>query len=321
MTPRKNEGIKALGDFISGERSYITRWCDWEIPIRMGVASDPFPRIDRTLKLAQRALVHLQETAYPVIISTKSDLLWDDVYIELLAHTNCVLQVSACSTAFDEVEQTQGYEQRIKMVGNLCASIQRVIIRVQPYIPALKSFLVSEALSRYKEMGIYGIIVEGLHVRDYDKAKGLPVLDKERCYSDRTWRIRYNILKEDFIEIKEYCHQLGLRFLCGEEDLRELSDEPCCCGTAGLPRFDNNTANINHLPIHFTKRMRDGNTGEVFRDAIKEAYWHEFCKLHSYRHIVNTLLDDNRINRHKAKSISLAEMGSKQLNTGNGSNQ
>ena len=69
------------------------------------------------------------------------------------------------------------------------------------------------------------------------------------------------ILLPQYESIKRACHKYGLKFYCGENRLRALSDELCCCGIEGMG-WKENKANLNHylfdkdnfeLPLKYNK--------------------------------------------------------------------
>ena len=52
------------------------------------------------------------------------------------------------------------------------------------------------------------------------------------------------VLERDFLQIKQETHRHGLRFFSGENRLRAMGDDMCCCGIDGLPGFKGNDYNL-----------------------------------------------------------------------------
>lgn len=65
---------KDLISFIAGERTAKTKWCDWDIPIRIGALSDPFQKAEEEHKRTLELLQVLSKTQYPFMITTKNPL-------------------------------------------------------------------------------------------------------------------------------------------------------------------------------------------------------------------------------------------------------
>ena len=63
-------------DFILGKRKKTTNWCDWDIPLRWGVMSDPFQPCERKYRRSLEILKVFAERPYPFIVCTKSILLY-----------------------------------------------------------------------------------------------------------------------------------------------------------------------------------------------------------------------------------------------------
>lgn len=133
---QRDETVEALRSFIEGKRGRETAWCDWNIPIHWGGMSDPFQPIEKNIRASYECLKLLAETKYPFVVSTKGKLVAEPEYLELLEKCNCVVQVSMVCSKYDQLEPgTPSYEERLKIVETLAPRVQRVIVRIQPYMP------------------------------------------------------------------------------------------------------------------------------------------------------------------------------------------
>ena len=159
---RKENTAESLKNFIEGKRNDTTAWCDWNIPIHWGGMSDPFQPIERKYKVSYECLKVLAQTKYPFVVSTKGRLVATDEYVDLLAQCNCVVQISMVCSRYDKLEKgCPTYEERLEMARKLAARVQRVIIRIQPYMPEVFKDVMNN-IPRLAEAGVYGVVVEGM---------------------------------------------------------------------------------------------------------------------------------------------------------------
>lgn len=229
------EGVKQLKDFIEGNRVGECRWCDWDIPLHWGGMSDPFQPIERERHRSLDALKVFHETQYPFIVSTKNKLVAEEPYFSLIKECNCVVQFSACCPSYDNIEQgASTFAERLEAAKKI-AQYRRVIIRCQPYMPQYFDE-VMESIDKFHEAGVHGCVFEGMKFQK--KMPGTIKLQGDNVYPSKLY-------KKHFIQFKAKLHRLGMKFYCGENRLRGMSDELCCCGVEGLG-WKLNTANMNH---------------------------------------------------------------------------
>ena len=62
---KKDNCLESLKNFIKGERTQLTNWCDWDIPLHWGGVSDPFQPCERKHRISYEALKIFSETNYP----------------------------------------------------------------------------------------------------------------------------------------------------------------------------------------------------------------------------------------------------------------
>lgn len=261
------ETPESILKFINGFRDKRTEWCDWNIPLHFGGTSDPFQPIEKKYRRTYEVLKVFAETKYPVIISTKGTLAIDDEYLELLRQCNVVMQVSAVCSSYDKLELgAPKFEERLKMIEVLANNVQRVNVRIQPYMREVRSEIF-ENVGRFADAGAYGIIVEGMKFKK--KKDGLVKVGGDFCYKKED-------LKRDFEIIRSKAHDKGMKFWSGENRLRTMGDSLSCCGAADIEGFTPNTYNLNHIcngditkPTEKMKEKRLG--GEVFHTCYQEA--------------------------------------------------
>lgn len=263
---KRGDGVEALKSFIEGKRNYETRFCDWDIPIHWGGMSDPFQPCEREERNSYDCLKLFAETQYPFVVSTKGRLAADPEYLDLLAKCNCVVQISMVCSRYDPLEQgCPTYEERLAMAVAIAPRVKRLIIRIQPYMPEVFQDVMKN-VPRIANAGAYGIVVEGMK---FSKAKkGMVRIGGDSCYPK-------DALERDFYQIRQEAHRNGLRFYSGENRLRAMGDDMCCCGIEGLEGFKGNEYNIcmmlNGKKPEPTELMKKVGTGGCFKTLNQSA--------------------------------------------------
>ncbi len=276
----KGEGIKSLIDFIKGKRTADTNWCDWDIPLHWGGVSDPFQPAELKQKLSLQALMVFAKTQYPFVVSTKGALIATEPYLSLLGKSNAIVQVSLVSPLFDTIETgAPTYAERLKIIEKVAPKVKRLIIRVQPFVLEAKKDILN-AIKHYKEIGVYGITIEGMKYKR--KKQGLIKLGGDFVYPVKT-------LKRAFSEIKAECKKHNLKFYCAENRLRNMGDSLSCCGIDDLEGFQGNNYNIGHYLFdkeNFkpTKAMKEKGSANCIRSIMQTTA--------SYSVIKNKSLED-----------------------------
>lgn len=281
----KGETEKALINFIDGQRAQNVNWCDWNIPLHWGGISDPFQPAEKKYRLSYECLKVLAENQYPFVVSTKGRLVVDNEYLTLLRKCNCVVQISMVCSQYDKLEQgAPSFKERLEMVRVLAQNVKRVNIRIQPYMTQVFKD-VKENIKCFAEAGAHGIIVEGMKFAK--KKANLVKIGADYVYDKQ-------ILKEQFCQLKEEAHRCKLKFYVGENRLRTMGDEMCCCGIEDMEGFKPNTYNLCHILnnkeyevtmgmkkadttscftcIYQTTLGRQGLKGKSFEDFMKEEY-------------------------------------------------
>jgi len=281
----KGETAKALLNFINGQRSKAVNWCDWDIPLHWGGMSDPFQPAEKKYRLSYECLKVFADTQYPFIVSTKGRLVIDEEYLRLLRKCNCIVQISMVCSQYDILEPgAPTFEERLEMVKILSQNVKRVNIRIQPYMTQVFND-VKANIKRFAEAGAHGIIVEGMKFAK--RKKNLIKIGADFVYEKQ-------ILKEHFEQLKEEAHKYGLKFYVGENRLRTMGDEMCCCGIENMEGFKGNSYNLCHIinnkEYEVTESMKKPDTamcftsvyqttlgdellvGKTFEDFMKEEY-------------------------------------------------
>lgn len=107
-------------------------------PIRLGGMTDCFQPIEKKYRVTYETIKALNEYRVPYLIVTKSSMIADDEYLEILDKELAHIQVTVTTTD-DELSKT--YEkaslpsERIKAIEKLQANGFDVALRLSPFIP------------------------------------------------------------------------------------------------------------------------------------------------------------------------------------------
>lgn len=282
----REETPKSLENFIKGYRNQVNQWCDWDIPIHWGGMSDPFQPIEREKKWSLECLQIFKETQYPFVVSTKNAMIAEEPYLQLIKECNCVVQISASCDEMDKIETgASSFQQRMEAVKKI-TPFKRVNIRCQPYIPKFHE-QIKKNIKLFSEYGVHGVIFESMKYQK--KVQGTIKLAGDFVYPTK-------LLIRQFRELKALCHRYGMKFYCGENRLRKMSDELCCCGIEGMG-WKPNTANLNHFLFDkknykFTKSQKQKGSTMVFKSCLQEAGVTQWLKEHSYEEVMERYTKD-----------------------------
>jgi len=124
------------------ETTKKSKWRDIlekKIPVRIGSMSDSFMWMDKKYKVTQEFLKMLDYYQYPYIIFTRSDLIAQDQYIDLLNPDLCSIQMSIASTN-DELNKliepgTPSAKRRLIALKKLVQNGFWTTVRMNPFFP------------------------------------------------------------------------------------------------------------------------------------------------------------------------------------------
>ena len=233
---------KTIVNIVSGkpdDNIMPLKWIDWKLPIHWGGLSDPFQPIEKRYKLSLESLKVFAEYQYPFLVSTKGNVIVEPEYLNLIRQCNCAVQISMSCSAMDKYEPgAPCFAERLKMLETLSKYAKRTIVRVQPYIPNFKNEILGN-IPKFKAAGAHGVVFEALKfVKKVNNSL-------EKLGGDFVYKL--DILRPDFMQFKDVCHNNDLKFYSGENRLRSMGDDLCCCGVADMEGFNVNKFNINHL--------------------------------------------------------------------------
>ncbi|AZG98303.1 TPA: hypothetical protein ACPUE9_000435 [Proteus mirabilis] len=137
--------LHRLTRVFNGEvNSALDELIERRVPFQLGGMSDPFSNLEKSKKITLEYLKILKEFDYPVIISTKSDLITRDEYLNIISGSNIYIRFS--TTVIDPKYRNKVDKGCLPLI-NLAKSAKildregiPVCFRFQPIIPGHEKF-------------------------------------------------------------------------------------------------------------------------------------------------------------------------------------
>ena len=273
----------SLRNFIIGKRTAETKWCDWNIPLHWGANSDPFQPAEIQHRASLECLRILADSQYPFIVSTKNPvMLLHQPYYGIISRCNVVLQISMVCPRYDAVEPgAPKFESRLKAAAALSGRVRRVVARLQPLFPDAVEDAI-EQLPRLREAGIHSVICDSFV--SVNKQAGM-------LRQNGSYIFHNDIIAPIMKLMKEECHKAGLTFTCTAGGLSWLSDDPTCCGCAGLEEeFTPNRFHAERIAAGVasepTPAMTDQPCEQPFKCIGQSTRWMLKCKGKSFAQLM-----------------------------------
>ena len=233
------------------ENGMITQCLTHRMPIHLGGMSDPFQPVERRYRVTKKVISKMSEINYPVVISTKSPLVSEEIYInELKENENVVVQFSL-STIDDEkakvIEKEDVCPSKIlNSAEKLSESGIPVTLRWQPYIPGI-SESPDEFTSLVSSAGVKHIAVEHLKIplekkKMWSKIRRVSGGKMEKLYRKKGSIVERELVLdseakiETVLSAKKEINKKGISFGAADNDMQYLSDTKCCC--SGIDQFE-----------------------------------------------------------------------------------
>ncbi len=238
--------------FFRDKRCMERELIDQRCPVQIGVNSDPLQPIEKTHKVTLRTLRILQDREYPSIITSKyPSRLLEPEYLRTLSGLPLAVQCSISSedpAMLARLEpRAESWERRLEALRTLHEAGVHVILRLWPFIPDLSADL-NNLLARARDAGVETVLANFLKIHH---AGGCAQRINEAIGRDYLASTRLNYVNGGVFSIAAFQDQvrelLKLGAVCRRYDLDLLSGDDfihtrnwrCCCGTDGLPGFEN----------------------------------------------------------------------------------
>ncbi len=264
-----------------------------KIPFQIGGMSDPFILREELVESTKNILKLLSKNNYPYIISTKSDLLSRDDYLEIIKSSNAYIRFS--TTVVNE--KYRGHIDRgcpdIVDLYRACEKLSSagvpVAFRFQPIIPGYES-AASKMIKNSHDSGAKHITAEYLKVPlDADRmfsnslqkilgAKPIEMYKKMKAkIQGREYVLPLSYRAPNLIEMHRNVKNLGMTFGFADNDLLLHSDGDSCCGAANLYLKNANFFNANIVGIAKKKKL-----GQKIKYSDIKNQWVPYSQISPY---------------------------------------
>ncbi len=253
------------------------------MPVHFGGMSDPFQPAEKHYQVSLKVLEYLCKIEYPIVISTKSTLVSDPLYLKVLqSNPNIVVQFSFSSLR-DEVSMlvepySTNPSELQRTIETLSKNNIRTAIRWQPYIVGV-SESVPEFVKGVSSLGAFHIGFEHLKMpveknahlwKKVNEYKDIQIYkDKAKTKIDG----REIVLKPEYkiaaaLEVKSECHKRSMNFGCADNEIQYLSDNSCCC--SGIDYFPEHS-NFYKYTMSYAVKC---SMGEKIKFSTISSEWH-----------------------------------------------
>lgn len=266
--------IKRLERVSSGYiNSALDEFIAQRIPFQLGGMSDPFTKSEESKEITLDYLKILKHFNYPVVLSTKSDLIASSKYLELLAGANVYVRFSV--TVVDESYRAMidrgcpPLNMIAKAAHDLSSLGIPVSFRLQPIIPGYEvSF--DNLLEVAKDSGVKHLSAEYLKVPiDANKKfsqtlKNLLGGDPIKFYRSlgaaklgREYLLPLDYRAKHLIKMATLSREQDITFGFADNDLLIHSDGTSCCSAADLYLKDASFFDANLVGVSKNKLEGD----------------------------------------------------------------
>ena len=223
------------------------------VPIHFGGMSDPFLIPSPFQHITAEVLRILDKFQYPTLISTKSDIIGNPEFADiLLGKPHFALQFSF-STFNDDIAafiepKAPLPSRRLKGAMTLIENGHWVACRLQPYFPGQD---IDNFVSFISSFGFNHVTMEHfklpfdskINIRALNAGFSTSILDffpkGKRIKRGREFEMPNEIRLQSIQSFLKAAKRYGISIGIGDNGFQHLSSSPCCCGIDGLPGFEN----------------------------------------------------------------------------------
>jgi len=291
--------------FNSPVRSCLER----HIPLHFGCISDPFQPVEIKYRVTLEFLRIIREFNYPCVISTKSDLITDPIYLDIITGIPLSVQISF-STLNDELANiiepyTPPPSKRLLVLKQLAQNRLYTVGRLQPFLfPREK--LLPETFEKLASVGVKHIVLEHLRIPTNSKIRtreelwhglGMNMIDNYKKMGMKYSRVNYELNSEqklnNVLKAKEFANKYGMSFGSGDNDFHHISDNLCCCG---IPKEGFQNIYDGHLGYGAFQGRASGKISYEYinkawqpKGSIKE-YINSDCRINGQKSVTEFLM-------------------------------
>jgi DNA repair photolyase len=231
----------------------ISQFIKNNVPLHFGGMSDPFQSIEKFYGISYSVLEYLKEINYPVVISTKSDLIISPKYLNLFKdYKNLVIQISLSTLDKDKSKiiepNAPSPESTFQMIKALNDIGVNTTIRWQPYIIGV-SEQIEVFVNKISILNVKHLSFEHLKLPlekniDLDnKVKRITGISIYELYKQlnaivdgREIILPIEFKKKSVFKLREVAKKYNINIGFADNEFQYLSDFNCCC--SGVDMFN-----------------------------------------------------------------------------------
>jgi len=210
--------------------------------ISLSNTSDPYPPLEKNLKITRECLRIFKDAEMKVLIITKSDIVLRD--IDLLKEMKSAVTLTITSLKF--YKELEPYAPspflRFNALERLSQEGIKTGLRIDPIILGINDIEIDKILILAKERGVKHIIASTFKPRWDSWKRFLKVFPelakkfeslyfKEGSKISNSWYLPEYVRKRLILEIRQKCDELGLSFSSCREGFPELNNSLSCDGS------------------------------------------------------------------------------------------
>lgn len=207
--------------------------------ISMCNTSDPYPPIEKNLKITHECLKVFASSGMRILIITKSSCVTRD--IDLLKDSDSAVTMTITTLKHHQKLEPNAPSpsERFKTLEILAKKGIPVGLRLDPIIPFLNDEEIEDILKIAKNCGVKHVISSTFKPR-WDSLKRMNkafpeiMLKLNPLYKDKIGNSLYlpvEIRKDIMLKVKNICESFGLSFSCCREGFTEWYNAPSCDGS------------------------------------------------------------------------------------------
>jgi len=218
--------------------------------MQWGALADPFDNYEKRFGKSLELLRFFDGIDYPLSFSTKGTWWTQDPrYMSLMArhkhnwHTKVSIITMNADMAKKMERGVASPQERMDMIGRLTARGLHVTLRLRPYMIGLSEDW-RETIKEAKRQGADSVSTEFWCMdqradaplrKRYDEISKLVGFDVWTFYHKHSQQAAYKRLNREiklpvFKAMRDYTHDLGMRFYVSDSFCREMNDSVNCCG-------------------------------------------------------------------------------------------
>ncbi|WP_353163776.1 radical SAM protein [Empedobacter brevis] len=237
----------------SNNNGIISQFIRNNVPLHFGGMSDPFQSIEKRFGTSYFVLEYLKSINYPVVVSTKSDLIISPKYLSLLkSYKNLVIQISISTLDNDKSKiiepNAPSPELTLQMIQTLNDNGVNTTIRWQPYIIGVSDRL-EDFVNRISKLNVKHLSFEHLKLpleKNIDLDNKIKKITGKSIYEEykklnaivdgRELILPIEFKKTSIFKLKEISKKHNINIGFADNEFQYLSDFNCCC--SGIDMFN-----------------------------------------------------------------------------------